>query len=130
MVDQAIQATGRRKRAVARVFVSPGSGNIRVNDRSLEEYFARDTWRMVAQQPLEALEAKGRYDIMVNVCGGGLSSQAEAVRHGISRALARGDDEVRSTLRRAGFITRDAREKERKKYGQPGARKKFQYSKR
>lgn len=130
MLETATQATGRRKRAVARVIVKPGTGNIRVNDRSLEEYFARATWQMVAKQALEALEVGTQYDVSVNVCGGGLSSQAEAVRHGISRALSKDDTDARGALRRAGFITRDAREKERKKYGQPGARKKFQYSKR
>lgn len=130
MGETAVHATGRRKRAVARVILTPGAGNIKVNDRSLEDYFARATWQMVARQALEALEVTSRFDVRVNVCGGGLSSQAEAVRHGISRALSKDDGDARSTLRRAGFITRDAREKERKKYGQPGARKKFQYSKR
>jgi small subunit ribosomal protein S9 len=123
-------ATGKRKRAVARVWIAPGSGQLTVNQRTLEQYFQRETSRMVLKQPLEMLEVADRYDIVASVAGGGLSAQAEAMRHGIARALASEDPERRRVLKRAGFLTRDAREKERKKYGRPGARKRFQFSKR
>jgi len=125
-----IYATGKRKTAVARIWLSPGSGAITVNGKPADEYFERLTSRMVARQSLELLESAERYDIRATVAGGGHSAQAEAVRHGISRALIAEDPERRRVLKRAGYLTRDARKKERKKYGQPGARKRFQYSKR
>ena len=125
-----IYATGKRKTAVARVWMSPGSGAISVNGKPADEYFERLTSRMVARQSLELLESADRYDVRATVAGGGHSAQAEAVRHGISRALIAEDPERRRVLKRAGYLTRDARKKERKKYGQPGARKRFQYSKR
>jgi small subunit ribosomal protein S9 len=125
-----IYATGRRKCAVARVWLAPGSGKFTVNKRDAQDYFVRETTRMVMRQSLELLELGDKYDVFASVSGGGHSAQAEALRHGISRAVAETDPERRSALKRAGFLTRDARKKERKKYGQPGARKRFQYSKR
>ena len=122
--------TGRRKNAVARVFLAPGSGAIVVNGKPVEEYFPRQTSQMIVRQPLELVERIGTLDVAVNVCGGGESGQAGAVRHGISRALLVTDPTLRAKLKEAGFLTRDARKKERKKPGQPGARKRFQYSKR
>jgi small subunit ribosomal protein S9 len=122
--------TGKRKNAIARVFLQPGSGQITVNGRTLEEFFPRETSQMVARQALELVEKSNDFDVTVNVCGGGESGQAGAVRHGISRALLVVDPELRGALKKAGFLTRDARKKERKKPGQPGARKKYQYSKR
>ena len=122
--------TGKRKRAIARVFLKPGAGAISVNGRTLEDYFPRETSRMIVNQPFDVIEKKGEFDVMATVCGGGVAAQAEAVRHGISRALLNVDLELRGALKRAGLLTRDDREKERKKPGQPGARKKFQYSKR
>ncbi|NUO52651.1 MAG: 30S ribosomal protein S9 [Polyangiaceae bacterium] len=130
MTVQTIYATGKRKTAVARVWLKPGSGQISVNQRSADEYFERETSRMIMRQPLELIEVLDQYDVVATVAGGGHSAQAEAMRHGIARALVAGDAERRSPLKRAGFLTRDARKKERKKYGQPGARKRFQYSKR
>ena len=121
---------GRRKRSVARVRFLKGKGNVVINGRDFEEYFGRSTTKMVMKQPLELTETVGKYDIFVNVIGGGLSGQAEAIRMGISRALTEIDPDLRPVLKRAGFLTRDSREVERKKYGQPGARKKFQFSKR
>jgi small subunit ribosomal protein S9 len=123
-------ATGRRKCAVARVWLSPGTGQFTVNKVNADDYFERESTKMVMRQSLEALDVQDKYDVQATVCGGGHSAQAEALRHGIARALAEGDAERRSTLKKAGFLTRDARKKERKKYGQPGARKRFQYSKR
>jgi small subunit ribosomal protein S9 len=123
-------ATGKRKTAVARVWVAPGSGKVLVNGKTAEQYFERETSRMIMRQALELIEVVEQYDIWATVQGGGHSAQAEAMRHGISRALITIDPERRSALKRAGFLTRDARKKERKKYGQPGARKRFQYSKR
>jgi small subunit ribosomal protein S9 len=122
--------TGRRKTAVARVRLMPGSGTVLINGRSLESYFPRATSRMVLMQPLVLAEAEGKFDLSVSVCGGGGSGQADAIKHGISRALCKADPNLRPPLKKAGFLTRDARVKERKKYGQPGARKRFQYSKR
>ncbi|HEY4183578.1 MAG TPA: 30S ribosomal protein S9 [Polyangia bacterium] len=132
MPDQhkATYATGRRKQAVARVWLQPGNGKVEINDRSLEEYFGRETSRMVFNQALELTETTSRFDIFVNVAGGGLSGQADAIRHGISRALIRIDPAFRPPLKKAGYLTRDARAKERKKYGQRGARARFQFSKR
>lgn len=123
-------ATGRRKEAVARVWLQPGNGKVEINHRSLEEYFGRETSRMVFRQPLELTETTGAFDVYVNVSGGGLSGQAAAIRHGISRALTKVDPAYRPPLKKAGYLTRDARAKERKKYGQRGARARFQFSKR
>ena len=122
--------TGRRKTSIARVWLKPGVGNILVNRRPFEEYFPRETLRMVICQPLQLTSTLGQFDALVNVGGGGPSGQAGAVRHGIARALLEFDDKLRQALKRAGCLTRDPRMKERKKYGQPGARSKFQYSKR
>ena len=126
----AFYATGRRKTAIARVWMAPGSGVIQINKRDIDNYFGRPTSKMVLRQPLEATENVGKYDIFVNVCGGGLQGQAEAIRHGITRALMLINPSWRGTLKKAGFVTRDDRKKERKKYGQRGARARFQYSKR
>ncbi len=123
-------ATGRRKCAVARVFLRPGAGQILVNKRSLDDYFPSEALRMQLSEPIEAVNATGRFDFMVTVKGGGPNGQAGAVRHGIARVLEKQDPTVRSTLKKAGFLTRDARVKERKKYGQRGARARFQFSKR
>ena len=122
--------TGKRKNAIARVFLSPGEGKVTINGRTFEDYFPRETLRMIVEQPFDVLENRGQFDIQATVVGGGVAAQAEAMRHGISRALLNVDAEHRSPLKKAGFLTRDARKKERKKPGQPGARKKFQYSKR
>jgi small subunit ribosomal protein S9 len=122
--------TGRRKTSVARVWLRPGVGSIMVNRRPFEEYFPRETLRMMICQPLELTSTLGQFDALINVGGGGPSGQAGAVRHGIARALLQFDDKLRQALKRAGCLTRDPRMKERKKYGQPGARSKFQYSKR
>lgn len=130
MADTRLYSTGKRKTAVARVWISPGSGKITVNKRPADEYFVRETSRMVMRQSLELLEVLDQYDVMATVAGGGHSAQAEAMRHGIARALTSEDPERRKSLKRAGFLTRDSRKKERKKYGQAGARKRFQYSKR
>jgi small subunit ribosomal protein S9 len=123
-------ATGKRKTAIARVWLSPGSGKVLVNGKPADEYFERPTSRMIMRQALELIEVVDQYDVWATVLGGGHSAQAEAMRHGIARALITIDPERRSAIKRAGFLTRDARKKERKKYGQPGARKRFQYSKR
>ena len=122
--------TGRRKTATARTRLYAGSGQIFVNDRPFEEYFPRKTLQMIIRQPLVITKMQDRFDICVNVCGGGVSGQAEAVRHGISRALLEVDETLRGALKRAGFLTRDDRAKERKKYGLRSARARFQYSKR
>lgn len=122
--------TGRRKTSTARVFLRPGSGTITVNDRSFEEYFVNDMTKMVIKAPLSLTDTDGKFDIFVRVSGGGPSGQAGAMRHGIARALLKFDMDMRPKLKSAGFLTRDAREVERKKYGQPGARKRFQFSKR
>ena len=123
-------ATGRRKTSVARVWIRPGAGRIVVNRRAFEDYFPRETLRMIIAQPLEVTATVGQFDVFVTVGGGGPTGQAGAVRHGLSRALARFDDKFRLPLKKAGLPTRDPRMRERKKYGQPGARQKFQYSKR
>jgi small subunit ribosomal protein S9 len=128
--SQSFYATGRRKTAIARVWMTPGSGAITINKRDIDNYFGRPTSKMVLRQPLEATENVGKYDIQVNVCGGGLQGQAEAIRHGITRALMLINIGLRPVLKKAGFVTRDDRKKERKKYGQRGARARFQYSKR
>jgi len=122
--------TGRRKTSVARVWLRPGSGAIRVNQRPFEDYFPRETLRMIICQPLQLTNTLGQFDATINVGGGGPTGQAGAVRHGIARALLEFDLQLRQALKRAGLLTRDPRMKERKKYGQPGARSKFQYSKR
>ena len=124
-------ATGKRKTAIARVWLSAdGDGSITVNGKPVDEYFERATSRMVVRQSLEALELNDKFSARATVSGGGHSAQAEAMRHGIARALIAQDPERRRVLKKAGFLTRDSRRKERKKYGQPGARKRFQYSKR
>jgi small subunit ribosomal protein S9 len=125
-----VVATGRRKESIARVRLKPGTGQFSVNARTLDEYFGRETSKMVLKQPLEVVEQLGKVDISVLVCGGGLSGQAGAIRHGISRCLIKLNPDYRPPLKKAGFLTRDARAVERKKYGQPGARKRFQFSKR
>lgn len=131
MVDEAkYSATGRRKEATARVTLKPGQGAVTVNKRSGDNYFPRETLRMIIQQPLEACELAGKYDIIALVRGGGSSAQAGAVRHGIARAILISDESLRKKLKKGGFLTRDSRTKERKKCGQKGARKKFQFSKR
>jgi len=123
-------ATGRRKTSVARVWIRPGAGRIVVNRRAFEDYFPRETLRMIIAQPLEVTSTVGQFDIFATVGGGGPTGQAGAVRHGLSRALAKFDEKFRLPLKKAGLLTRDPRMRERKKYGQPGARQKFQYSKR
>ncbi len=123
-------ATGRRKEAVARVYIKPGTGQWVINKRSLDRYFGRETLKMIMRQPFELTETEGKFDIQVNVTGGGLSGQAGAIRHGITRCLMLADPELRPALKKAGFVTRDPRRVERKKYGRPGARKRFQFSKR
>ncbi len=130
MSDTNVYATGKRKTAVARVWITPGTGVMTVNKVSADNYFERETSRMIARQSLELLELNDKYDVKATVAGGGHSAQAEAVRHGVARALVAEDEERRRALKRAGFLTRDSRAKERKKPGQPGARKKFQFSKR
>jgi small subunit ribosomal protein S9 len=123
-------ATGKRKNAVARVWVKPGKGTITVNTRTVEVFFARPVLRMLIQQPLVAANRAGQYDVICKVSGGGLSGQAGAVRHGLSKALTHFEPELRSVLKRGGFLTRDSRVVERKKYGRAKARRSFQFSKR
>ena len=123
-------ATGRRKEASARVWIRPGNGAITVNGKGVEVYFKREVLRMIIAQPYEAAEVKGQYDLVATVRGGGLSGQAGAIRHGLARALCEADEKMRPALKKAGLLTRDARRVERKKYGRPGARKRFQFSKR
>jgi small subunit ribosomal protein S9 len=128
--SQTYYGTGRRKSSTARVHLAPGKGAITVNERPLDQYFGRETARMIVRQPFAAVEMTDRFDVKVNVSGGGPSGQAGAIRHGITRALLKYDSALRSTLRKAGFVTRDARAVERKKYGLHKARKRPQYSKR
>ncbi len=123
-------ATGRRKRSIARVVITPGTGRIMVNDRDVDTYFPRETLRMIIRQPLQVTGTIGKYDISANVLGGGLSGQAGALRHGISRALVVADSDLKTKLKKEGLMTRDPREVERKKFGQKGARARFQFSKR
>jgi len=123
-------ATGRRKTSIAQIKMSPGTGKIVVNNKPADTYFPREVLRMIIRQPLELVGAGGKHDIAIKVTGGGLSGQAGAVRHGISRALTKIDADLRSRLKKEGFLTRDPREKERQKYGLAGARKRFQFSKR
>ncbi|MDP2226782.1 MAG: 30S ribosomal protein S9 [Moraxellaceae bacterium] len=130
MTAQANYGTGRRKTATARVFLSAGTGKITVNDRTLDVYFGRETARMIVRQPLELVEMLEKFDVKVTVAGGGIGGQAGAIRHGITRALIEYSEDLRSPLRKAGFVTRDAREVERKKVGLRKARKRPQYSKR
>jgi len=122
--------TGRRKTSVARVRLAPGSGKFVVNGRAMEAYFVVDSQRLLVMQPFVATESGSKFDVRVNVTGGGTTGQAGAVRHGIARALLEADISLRPTLKSHGYLTRDSRMRERKKYGQPGARKRFQYSKR
>jgi len=122
--------TGRRKTAAARVYLRPGTGRITINQRPLDEFFGRETGRMIVRQPLEVVQLMGRFDIDAHVSGGGITGQAGAIRHGIARALVRYDEALRRPLRQAGFVTRDAREVERKKVGHRKARRGTQYSKR
>lgn len=130
MSNERFSATGRRKEAAARVWVKPGSGAITINNKGIEQYFKREVLRMLLAQPFEATELQGKYDVQATVRGGGLSGQAGAVRHGLARALCLADSTLRPALKKAGLLTRDARAVERKKYGRPGARKRFQFSKR
>ncbi|MCC5795018.1 MAG: 30S ribosomal protein S9 [Chromatiales bacterium] len=130
MASEQYYGTGRRKASTARVFLRPGSGNIMVNNRPLDEFFGRKTARMIVRQPLDLSDLHGRFDITVSVAGGGTTGQAGAIRHGLTRALIAYDEALRSPLRRAGFVTRDAREVERKKVGLRKARRRPQFSKR
>ena len=130
MAEKRFYATGRRKTSVARVYLKEGQGDVLVNDRALEEYFGRETARMIVLQPFQVTHTAGNFDTEVNVQGGGISGQAGAIRHGITRALLQASPELRSPLKKAGFITRDPRAVERKKYGRHKARKRPQYSKR
>ncbi len=129
-VQEQFYGTGRRKSSSARVFIRPGLGGITVNGRELDKYFGRETARMIVRQPLDVTELHGRFDIYITVEGGGTTGQAGAIRHGITRALMKYDENLRGTLRKAGFVTRDSREVERKKVGLHKARKAPQYSKR
>ena len=130
MTENQVFSTGRRKTSVARVYMAPGEGRVLINKKDADEYLARDTLKMIIMQPFEVTGTLGQFDVKVNVNGGGLSGQAGAIKHGISRALLKVDEEHRKTLKKAGYLTRDAREVERKKYGQRGARARFQFSKR
>jgi small subunit ribosomal protein S9 len=130
MAAVSFYGTGKRKTSIARVWLKPGAGAFTVNNKTLDEYFGRDTSKMVARQSLELTENIGKFDIFVTVKGGGDSGQAGAIRHGITKALLANDPELRGNLKKAGFITRDSRVKERKKYGRKGARARFQFSKR
>jgi small subunit ribosomal protein S9 len=130
MAEKVVTATGRRKTSVARVFLRQGKGRITINDRTLQEYFGRETARMIVMQPFEVTQTNGGFDIDVNVSGGGNSGQAGAIRHGITRALMELNPDFRTPLKKAGFVTRDPRAVERKKYGRHKARKRPQYSKR
>jgi small subunit ribosomal protein S9 len=129
-VMERFYGTGRRKTSIARVWIRPGTGRIIVNRRPFEDYFPRETLRMIIEQPFQVTNTTGQFDVLVNVGGGGPTGQAGAVRHGLARALTTFDDKMRLPLKKAGLLTRDPRARERKKYGQPGARQKFQYSKR
>lgn len=130
MAKQDLHAVGKRKTSVARVWMKPGKGNVTINKLPMEEYYVRPTLKMIVMQPLELTESVGKFDINVNVCGGGLAGQAGAIRHGVSRVLASLDQENRRILKQEGLITRDSRKKERKLPGRPAARKSFQFSKR
>jgi small subunit ribosomal protein S9 len=130
MADIQYYGTGRRKTSTARVYLRPGNGDIVVNRRTFETYFPNQALQMIIRQPLSLTDTLGKFDILVNVDGGGAAGQAGAVRHGITRALMEFNADLRPTLKKAGLVTRDPRQKERKKYGQKGARKRFQFSKR
>jgi len=130
MTETRQYATGKRKSSIARVWLSPGDGKMTVNGRTLEDYFGREVLRMIISQPLELVNMRDKYDVMAIVTGGGSSGQAGALKHGISKALVAIDPDTRTVLKKGGFLTRDSRVVERKKYGQPGARKRFQFSKR
>ena len=130
MAEEQFYGTGKRKTSVARVWMRPGNGQITVNKKPVEEYLVRESDRILTMEPLKITDMVDKFDIYVNVKGGGISGQAGAIRHGISRALILADPKLRDSVKKEGFLTRDSRMKERKKYGQPGARKRFQYSKR
>ena len=130
MADIQDHATGRRKTSIAQVLIKPGTGNITINKKPLSEYFPYETMKMVVQQPLNIVGVNGKYDLAIRVSGGGVSGQASAIRHGIARALISVNPDFRGKLKKEGFLTRDPRVVERKKYGQKGARKRFQFSKR
>jgi len=130
VADIQYYGTGRRKTSTARVYLRPGGGAVQVNHKAFESYFPNETLRMIIRQPLNLTETTGKFDVLVNVAGGGPAGQAGAIRHGITRALMDYNPDLRPTLKQAGLITRDPRIKERKKYGQKGARKRFQFSKR
>ena len=130
MTNDKFYGTGRRKSSIARVYLVPGTGKITINKRDIDEYFGLETLKVVVRQPLVATDNVNKFDVLVNVCGGGFTGQAGAIRHGISRALLHADEEYRPTLKKAGFLTRDPRMKERKKYGLKSARRAPQFSKR
>lgn len=130
MADNRFYGTGRRKNAIARVWILPGTGAVKINDRELDEYFGKKTLEMIVRQPLELTDTLGKFDVVATVKGGGITGQAGAVRHGISRALCQADENYRPSLKAAGFMTRDPRMKERRKYGLKKARKASQFSKR
>ena len=132
MSEELVQwyGTGRRKTSTARVWLRPGDGNVVINRRPMDVYFGRETAKMIVQQAFDVVDQRGKFDLVINVKGGGMSGQAGAIRHGVARALVEMNPDLRPTLKKAGFLTRDARAVERKKYGQPGARKRFQFSKR
>jgi small subunit ribosomal protein S9 len=130
MAEQRFYATGKRKTSVARVWLKPGTGHVTINNKPIDQYIDRETSKMVVFQPLALTGTFGKLDVLVSVHGGGVTGQAGAIKHGISKALLEYNPEFREVLKRAGFLTRDSRVKERKKYGQPGARARFQYSKR
>jgi len=129
-MEKRFYATGKRKTAIARIYMKEGAGTITVNKRTFDDYFTRDSLKMLIQQPLDIVGKRGQFDFYVNVRGGGMAGQAGAVKHGISKVLVEYDQEMRAMLKKVGFLSRDSRIKERKKYGQPGARKRFQFSKR
>lgn len=130
MSAKSYYATGKRKSSIARIWMKEGNGTFVINKRNFDDYFTRDILKRLILQPLDMTDKKDKFDFYINVNGGGVSGQAGAIRHGISKALVGYDEELKAVLKKAGFLTRDARVKERKKYGQPGARKRFQYSKR
>ena len=130
MTEKRFYATGKRKSAIARVYMKEGTGVWQVNKRNFDDYFTRESLKMIIQQPLEMTGKKGLLDFYINVDGGGIAGQAGAIKHGISKVLVEYDADLRAALKKAGFLTRDSRIVERKKYGQPGARKRFQFSKR
>jgi small subunit ribosomal protein S9 len=130
MAEELFYATGKRKTAVARVWMRPGNGQVTINKRPMDQYLTRESDRMITMEPFKTTGMSDKFDIVVNVKGGGISGQAGAIRHGVSRVLVISDPKLRDILKKQGCLTRDSRMKERKKYGQPGARKRFQYSKR